>query len=98
MSQINRSITSPRLWFGIEKSYGMFLLFCMIILLGLGSIPVKILGFLITAGLWALLAAINRYDYIFFKVMRRHLSRPAIYYPHAKVGSNHYKKVNYKVK
>lgn len=98
MSKINRSITSPRLWFGIEKGYGIFLIICAIFLIALGNIVIKILGFIIPAGLWCLLAAINRYDYIFFKVMLRHLRRPRIYYPYSKIGSKHYKKVNIKVK
>ena len=89
---------APRLWFGIEKTYALILAFSEILLVGLGSIAIKIVGSIILVSVWVLLPWLNRYDHLFFTVLRRHLQRPTIYSAYFKGGSQHYKKIKYKVK
>lgn len=98
MSKINRSLYAPRLWFGVEKTYAVIIVISEILLIGLGGLVIKIIGSIILVSVWVLLAWLNRYDHLFFTVLRRHMRRPTIYSAYSKVGSQHYKKITYRVK
>lgn len=96
MSYFNRSIYAPRLWFGIEKKFALTLIIFEIISLAIGDIYSRIISAVISLVLWFILYKCNEYDYIFFKVLIRHLKNKGKYPAQSSIHSKHYIKIKYK--
>ena len=73
MSKVNKSLIQPNLLGGIERINAIILGFLFLALLMFGNLNSKIFGTFFILIIWATLVFANKADYIFFKVLIRHL-------------------------
>lgn len=96
MSKVNKSLTKPNLLGGIER-YNAIILGCFfLMLLMFGNIKSYTFGITFIVLIWAILAFANKQDYIFLKVLVRHLRQKNNY--QAITRPNKYNILKYLVK
>ncbi len=91
MARINKSLYRPQLLGGIERIYAISLGCIFLAILLYGNLWGRIIGCSFVALIWILMAYANSQDYMFFKVLIRHLRKPNAYIAHSKAGKFYYK-------
>lgn len=96
MSRINKSLYRPQLLGGIERIYAVILGSIFLAILFFGDLLGRIIGCSFLILIWVLMAYANSTDYIFFKVLIRHLRKPDTYIAHSR-AQKYYRKTSFKV-
>jgi type IV secretory pathway TrbD component len=91
MAKINKSLYRPLLLGGIERIYAIFLGAMFLIVIFYGNLWGRVIGSCFIFLIWSLMAYANSIDYIFFKVLIRHLQKPHAYRAHSKAQKFYYR-------
>lgn len=84
MAIINKSLYRPQLLGGIERIYAIILGAVFLVVLFFGNLWGRIFGTGFIVFIWSIMAYANSRDYIFFKVLIRHLRQSNAYLAHSK--------------
>ena len=84
MAIINKSLYRPQLLGGIERVYAIILGALFLAILFYGDLWSRVIGILFIVVIWSMMAYANSIDYIFFKVLIRHLRQANAYVAHSK--------------
>ncbi|MFN8771120.1 MAG: VirB3 family type IV secretion system protein [Neisseriaceae bacterium] len=82
MARIDRSLYRPQLLGGIERLYAVILSVFLLIIIIYGALWSRVIGISSILTIWVIMAAANSKDYIFFKVLIRHLFQQDYYIAH----------------
>lgn len=84
MARINKSLYRPQLLGGIERIYAIMLGATFLVVLFYGDLWGRIFGISFIVIIWSIMAYANSVDYIFFKVLIRHMRQSNAYLAHSK--------------
>lgn len=84
MAKFNKSVYQPHLSGGIERKYAVILVLSWVLMIFFGDMTQRIEGSIFVAGVWAVMAWANAYDYLFFVILIRYISQQNYYIAHSK--------------
>ncbi|MFN8770819.1 MAG: VirB3 family type IV secretion system protein [Neisseriaceae bacterium] len=96
MARINKSLYRPSLLGGIERGWAVLLGVLVLLIIFFGSLWSRVIGISLIVTIWSIMAYANSLDYIFFRVLFRHLQKPNAYIAHTAKAKKFYRRISFK--